>query len=136
MNKEETTILAIQKAVPGIMKRQFGCYVIVKGIREDNPGCEYDIIVDERIKNGKITLGYFGNVPLTEIKIIGRPITLEDVMIAIENPSISFRYFYKDKLHIQIEKAGRMLGIWQLNIPFSDQSKETKELIGNLILNK
>ena len=118
MNKEQKTIKAIQKAVPEILKRELDIQKILE---------KYFVVFDGRDNDS-------ANDIIIELSRKLNKITLEDVMIAIEDQSISFRYFYKDKLYIQIEKAGKILGIWKLNKPFTEQSKETKELIGDLIL--
>ena len=126
MNKEQQTIEKIQELVPEIMKLEFGCKVYIKGIREDNPGCEYDLVVDERIKDGKITLGYFGDIPLTEIEVLGRSITLEDCLIAIK-PYIGKTFKYQSYWL-------NLVSLWKLGKPFQDQSQECKNFIGDLIL--
>ena len=62
---------------PALMELSFGCDVIVAGIREDNPGCENDVVVDSRKdEHGRIGLGYFGHVHPDGFKIIGHPILL------------------------------------------------------------
>ena len=64
---------------PALLELTFGCDVIVDGIREDNPGCEYDVVVDSRKdEHGRIELGYFGHVHPDDFKIIGQPIQLND----------------------------------------------------------
>ena len=64
---------------PALLELTFGCEVIVAGIREDNPGCENDVVVDSRKdEHGRIGLGYFGHVHPDDFKIIGHPIQLQD----------------------------------------------------------
>ena len=71
-------------------------------------------------------------------EIIGRPITLEDVLVALEKQSNG--YFFTQNGDIPNEDYSikketlRLLYSWIPNKPFSEQSKETKELIGDLIL--
>lgn len=58
-------------------------------------------------------------------------ITLESVMNAINGLNIAVRldgvFYYVD--------TGDIIGRWALNTPFHLQSKETKDFIGDLILN-
>ena len=58
----------------------FGCEVIVAGIAKDNPGCEHDVVVDDRKdEHGRIGMGYFGHVHPDDFQeIIGHPINLND----------------------------------------------------------
>ena len=64
---------------PALLELSFGCDVIVAGIREDNPGCENDVVVDSRKdEHGRIGLGYFGYVHPDDFKTIGHPIQLND----------------------------------------------------------
>ena len=51
-----------------ILELKFGCNVEVKGIRSDNPGCENDIVVDNRIDElNRIRLGYYDLIPISKI---------------------------------------------------------------------
>jgi len=58
----------------------FGCEVIVAGIAKDNPGCEHDVVVDDRKdEHGRIGMGYFGRVHPDDFQeIIGHPLNLQD----------------------------------------------------------
>ena len=62
------------------MELTFGCEVIVAGIEKDNPGCEHDVVVDDRKdEHGRIGMGYFGHVHPDDFQeIIGHPIKLND----------------------------------------------------------
>jgi hypothetical protein len=62
------------------MELTFGCEVIVAGIEKDNPGCEHDVVVDDRKdEHGRIGMGYFGHVHPDDFQeIIGHPIALQD----------------------------------------------------------
>jgi hypothetical protein len=62
------------------MELTFGCEVIVAGIEKDNPGCEHDVVVDDRKdEHGRIGMGYFGHVHPDDFQeIIGHPINLQD----------------------------------------------------------
>ena len=136
MNKLKQLEKFIVKSIPEIMKLESGCRVLI----DDDEGGKIETKVIQRCKgnDNEVILEFLPsrNWKIKDIENIGRLITFEDVMIAIEDPSISFRYFYKDKLYIQIEKGGKLLGIWELNIPLQNQNKELRELLRNLINNK
>lgn len=123
MNKEQKTIKKIQELVPEIMELKFGCKVIVKGIRENNPGCEYDIVIDKReLENGKICLGYFGTMPIEHIEILGRDITLFDIKQCL------MYYGYSIKEFTEIAK------IWEREDNFNAQSDKLKDKMYELII--
>ena len=62
-----------------------------------------------------------------------RPITLEDVLVTIETKLNESELAVGD-VTIDLKKIlFDLYSRWELNIPFQDQSKETKELIGNLL---
>ena len=65
---------------PALMELTFGCEVIIAGIAKDNPGCEHDVVVDDRKdEHGRIGMGYFGHVHPDDFQeIIGHPIKLND----------------------------------------------------------
>ena len=70
----------VRKQRPALMELTFGCEVIIAGIAKDNPGCEHDVVVDDRKdEHGRIGMGYFGHVhPDDFTVIIGHPIALQD----------------------------------------------------------
>ena len=70
----------VREARPALMELTFGCEVIVAGIEKDNPGCEHDVVVDDRKdEHGRIGMGYFGHVHPDDFQeIIGHPIKLND----------------------------------------------------------
>lgn len=108
----------IKELVPEIIELKFGCEVVVDGIANDNPGCENDVVVDSRIKDNQIILRYFGNVSLDNITILGRPITLEDVLYTVVN------YPYKNWIW-RDRATDKVLENWELLKPLSEQSEET-----------
>ncbi len=111
-------------------KLEFGCNVIVEGIANDNPGCEHDIVVDNRIKNNLVRLGYFGDVPICDIEIIGQEPTLNDVLLAIpEEKQIVIRY-------IEMYARHWIIDIYDLTKSLFNQSEETKVALINLLENK
>ena len=133
MNKEQQTIAAIQKAVPDIMELKFGCKVI-------HQDCYYfvhnkqneNIIISEYHPTKCIDLRNCRNY-----KIIGRPITIQDILktrtdLAIDGLGGMF-------VRNHCNKKGNLwemefVGHYEINKPFTEQSKETKDLIGDLIL--
>ena len=72
----------------------FGCEVIVAGIAKDNPGCEHDVVVDDRKdEHGRIGMGYFGHVHPDDFQeIIGHPINLQDWLGVLweSNPNLEY----------------------------------------------
>ena len=70
----------VREARPALMELTFGCEVIVASIAKDNPGCEHDVVVDDRKdEHGRIGMGYFGHVHPDDFQeIIGHPIKLND----------------------------------------------------------
>lgn len=141
MDKYEQLKKVIQEANPEIMELKFGCEVIVDGIREDNPGCEYDVVIDDRLKDGRVVLGYFGEVPLSQTKTIGRPIRLADVLLAIKKAKDDDAWKYA------IDAEGRfmrewgegrhetVLEKWNLRDDNLDhQSEETKQFLIDLLV--
>lgn len=124
------------KANPSILDLKFGCEVIVTGIAKDNPGCEKDIIIDNRIKDECIMTGYYGNVPLIDIeKILGRPIQLADVLLMIDKEhegcvfvTVSSNGFLKVDGLNRTEQPK-----WNLTKPLEDQSEETLKFISELL---
>ena len=141
----ETTIKIIQELTDG-MKLEFGCEVL--DLKHQSWGhsdpiiitlVEYDYL-DEH-KNPKDALSSFlhyrGN-PIIKIMtqeildnekytILGKPITLAVVLLAIEKKN-------KAKLELTVTEWGDVLGFWNLSKDnFNDQSDETKEFIGELL---
>ena len=128
---------AIQLAVPEIMKLEMGCKVKHKKLRYFRTVVfvdkKYDIVQYMPKIYGEEAHDILEHYKDGKFEILGKNITLEDCLIAIEDPSISYRYFYKDKLHIQIEKKGKLLGIWELNKPLQKQSDKTIKFLHSLI---
>ncbi len=141
MTKENETIKKIQELVPSIMELKFGCKV-----------------VDEEY--GRKHIYYFGsenkdfvylhkdskerqewkNKFKDNFKILGRPISLEDILIALEKKGIPMRIDTEGEF-LKYKKTDDDIGynwietdiFWQLNKPFHEQSQNTKDFIGDLI---
>ena len=141
MNKEQQTIAAIQKAVSDIMELKFGCELKDKTSNKSWKFIGMHLGNCVLLSNEKWSaqmfkynlLDVFGS--LDKIEIIGRPITLEDVLVAIHKAidedkiSHSDGYSHIINLCYMSERTK-----WIPNKPFTEQSKETKDLIGDLIL--
>jgi hypothetical protein len=146
----------IQELCPDVMELKFGCDVVVKGIREDNPGCEYDVVVDDRkLDDGRIELGYFGRVPRKDIQqVLGSPITLAVVLRAISKRKRQKPQFGESEMYSITENGlffhlrhidtkgertewpyiGKLRAEWNLTKDnYDDQTEETKKFIGNLL---
>ena len=82
----------VREARPALMELSFGCEVIVAGIEKDNPGCEHDVVVDDRKdEHGRIGMGYFGHVHPDDFQeIIGHPIQLNDWLAVFNDKLITF----------------------------------------------
>jgi len=91
---------------PALMELTFGCDVIVAGIKEDNPGCEYDVVVDSRKdEHGRIGLGYFGHVHPDALTIIGHPILLNDWLAVLGHVFSDAMEFYPAQEETENEEA-------------------------------
>jgi len=144
----ETTIKRIQSLVPSVLALEFGCEVIDLGhffmgcadphtmtlLSYDNQA-EYDEPEDAVSS----FLHYRGNpdvkIPSQNLfddkkyKILGKPITLVTVLLAIEKKN-------KAMLELTVVEWGDILGFWNLSKDnFNDQSEEAKTFIGGLLGN-
>jgi len=130
MKNYNKLVKVIQAASPEIMELKLGCEVMVRGIREDNPGCENDVVIDGRIdKDNRIGLGYFGQVPIEGCEILGRPIRLADVLLAAE-----YTKRYDDIINelLYSHQRGTM---WNLkDNSLDNQSDETKQFLIDLLV--
>lgn len=130
MNPLESVTKKIQEAVPEIMELKFGCEINAKGekLLIYNIG-HSDIYVfakhscgrDEKIKVSDIT------------KIIGRPITLEDVLITFGNDKFTTdKAFYVDVFGEFIDyKTHLVVSNWTLGKPLHLQPQPTIEWLDN-----
>ena len=126
MNKEQQTITAIQKAVPEILKRELDIQKILE---------KYFVVLDGRDNDS-------ANDIIIELSRKLNKITLEDVLVAINGKGDDLvenmiprqrggAYYY------YIEEAySDVLKYWQFNKPLTEQTQQTKKLIGDLILKK
>ncbi len=128
---------AIIKAVPSIMELKFGCEILLND--EDGGAIKTRII--RKVEDREIICDFLPahNHKIKDIKkILGRPITLADVILALEkynselkSPTLSFRHYYKNGL--QIESEGRLLAVWNLEENLDGQNKETIKVLRKLL---
>ena len=127
----------IIKAMPEIMELEFGCKIKgigdVKELIYVGKSNEQHCLAYQR--NGNDELLFVENV---ERKIIGRPITLEDCLIASKKPLAVTNYgLLLIKKDISANARYISSGIsWKPNIPLQDQSDECKKLLFDLIVKK
>jgi len=134
----EETIKRIQELVPSIMELEFGCEVEEKpafgsSMRHDtfNGGKVFKIVCKDNSGNWLyLTDGGFGREKEDKIlnwhTILGKPITLAVVLLAIEA-----------KMNMKAgNRGGELIELWNLTKDnFNDQSEETKTFIGGLLGN-
>jgi len=138
MNKYEEVKKEIVKVVPSIMELGFGCEYLDlhnrKQIFINKAGRgEHRYLTEE---------GMFGemlNINMREI--LGRPITLEDVLIAIDKISKprGNNYFIDTKgsfYKTNEDLYDIFLGNWQLGKPLHSQSQEVIDFLYELLVNK
>ena len=154
MIKEEKTIRAIQEAVPEIMELKFGRSLKNNGrtwifIRMHLG--KYVLLEDRAWKplaRRDEVFDIFDN--LEAFEILGRDITLEDVLIALHQRTLDLPL--EDREIFGIMSNGVFLTSylsslewsdfskrdwsWELGKPFHEQSRATKDFIGDLILTK
>ena len=142
MKNYNKLVKVIQAASPEIMELKLGCEVMVRGIREDNPGCENDVVIDGRIdKDNRIGLGYFGQVPIEGCEILGRPIRLADVLMAYNeiHDSMSAKrfaiYFNGQVVYWDDDEKAHLECVWNLkDNSLDNQSDETKQFLIDLLV--
>lgn len=133
MTQYEQLKTIIQKAVPSIMALEFGCdtdYGLFVG--EDKENSEYHFVKQDKV-GSEDNVFYLEDV--AGVKILGRPIRLADVLVAIS----------KTKEYILVSVAGKFhkrtgpkeyleLGDWKLlDDNLDHQSEETKQFLISLL---
>jgi len=142
MSNEKKIREACIKANPEIVELKFGCYVKfinprlrVKWVRllTHQGGGEYRILIridtSQNIKEYQKDYGHcsYDSINEKDIKIIGRPIQLSDVLIAVDDAS---------KATTTEDLGIDMLGVydkWNLKESLENQSDETKKFIAELL---
>ena len=143
MDKEKQTIKKIKQLVPEIIELKMGCkiknvYIFNEVLKryEEYP----DGIVIKDLRNEMLSLEISAGNQLDysirvddkfKFEILGHDITLEDILVAIHQ--IGRTNAYCGECDCCIED-NLILKKWQFNKPFQDQSQETKNYIGDLLL--
>lgn len=128
----------IIKALPEILDLKFGCEVIMGSglytvLFYDEVEGEVSIAPKIRPKSKhclNIKKGRLGN------KIIGRPITLADVLRAVDKIGLPKHFLILPSGNIYLFETGYLgeaKANWNLKEPLSGQSKETIEFLNNLL---
>ncbi len=122
----------IIKTNKDIVALKFGCKVISQ-IKDGTQKFENIIVGDKIIGTTHYPVSYNTSVNEDQIiKIIGRPISLEDVMIAISKKQGEWGIRFWGNGVIRLDENIT----WRPNKPLQDQSNECKELLFNLIVKK
>jgi len=118
----------INEAVPEILELKFGCRI--------KSYCypDTDIVIDDAIEIDSLVGGKYATHERDNIEILGRPITLEDVLVAIEKQHEVILTVVKNDngTHITNEFA-EVLRSWKWGKPLSQQPKETIGFLYNLL---
>ena len=135
MNKEQITIKKIQELVPEIMRLGIGCE-----LRDGGNNAYCPIVMERKYEKTYSIWGYDGwfNEKFIRInfKIVGRDITLEDLITALNKNNKKFNLKTKGMLVYIEDMENKEILNWLLNTPFHLQSQETKDFIGDLILSE
>ena len=134
MTKLQKLKKEIQKAVPEIMKWNVGCKVeeiktkdISTLIRKDNRYQTFDLLVE-----GNDIVHWYHEKRET-LKVLGRPITLEDVLVALKldvESKSNLKRKYSETTILCLSKK------WQLNTPLDQQSEKTIDFLHELLVNR
>ena len=148
----EETIKRIQELVPSVMELEFGCEVkilIYHTVNSRSSGTYWrkHRVIAIHHPSGDLILnrvGRYGNKKISrssQMQIIGKPITLAVVLMAIEKVNTIENYCVTSDGGIcNMGHVGRVyyqVASWNLSKDnFNDQSEETKEFIGKLLTDK
>ena len=135
MNKYEKLKQIIQQANPEIMELKFGCVVTYEG-SVGIPRIRHVATVLNKTQSGGIAvytsfIQYF--IP-EELEILGRPITLSDVLLAIKAYKIKLDFDTRSQPFLFITDWNDKTVIWDLTKPFDDQSQEIKDFLVGLLV--
>lgn len=132
----------IQELVPEIMELKFGCEIYRKGaVKQEifvgDFGDKMSLV--RKDSNGTYLPTIMPKPPESqEYTILGRDITLEDVLLAIEAQAAIKDMWTEDTTR---EYIGQLLGVkkrldgvkWNLNKPLQDQEPNTIKLLNEII---
>lgn len=136
MFKHEQLKEIIVKAVPDIMELTWGCRVKTKNwgtvkitTLKDDGYVDY-LLEDGKPADEESMLFYKDEI----VEILGRPITLENVLIAINKKDIDYRIMKWGENKIMLGVVDKRDGtLWQLNKPLSEQSEDTIDFLLELL---
>lgn len=160
MKNYEQLKQVVQQANPEILELKFGCEVKYQGEKTTVVSSETDFFAHRpnhtmgKAQYMVITPSVHGNNTIyegdLEVKILGRPIRLADVLLAVQESDNKPMYFncgsdgafyevdytYPDGNHCVIEHKGLGAGVgWNLRDDNLDnQSEETKEFLIDLLV--
>lgn len=122
MNKLEKLTKIIQEEIPEIMELKNGCRLKIDWVGEG--GDFEELIFTGRTMHDNDDDTIMEDSVMGEIvENLGRPITLEDVLIVYKKKKdIKRSYQYED-----------ILDVWKLNKPLKQQSPETIDFLYNLL---
>jgi len=141
----QTHIDAIRKAAiavnPEIVELKFGVFVRGRSrYLPETDGYVVQSVGDDLWVICSDEYGTFGNFRRSELEIIGRPLTLADILLVIESVILNRCIFVSGSGRFYEERADgsiSLLGIkWNLRLPFEDQSDELLAFIASLIETK
>ena len=144
MNKLQQLEAKIQEAVPDIMKLQLGCKLKVN--RED-----LDSVASDDFEQDYLTVHWYQKGGFDEqdtlftlelceweyeFEILGRPITLEDVLMAIDisKKKTPLVVGINGEFSEEIQNGWKGHETWKLGSPLQDQSEETIDFLHSLIV--
>jgi len=145
MNKLQQLEAKIQEAVPEIMKLKFGCRVDAK----DRRGHIHSAMWDKKFNEKNLSSFNFTHEEELRMetvfvdvkkgdnyKILGRPITLEDVLKArdLQAKQEDEKYGSHSRISTYIQGEIRDIVVnWKLNTPLNEQSEETIDFLHTLL---
>ena len=154
----ETTIKRIQSLVPSVMALEFGCMIEkvfwykseadkkkgnIDWLQSSEHGNDGVIIKDLRsdflpmsVDSGDQLEFEIQHNDIVSFEIIGKPITIAVVLLAIDINSTDSRWKIIVGCNFMRIQFGESYALWNLSKDnFNDQSEETKTFIGELITN-
>jgi hypothetical protein len=135
MKNYEQLKKVIQEANPEIMELKFGCELIDKKTGDKN------IIFDDYNYNAKLLTGcnvLEKGAIYSWYKILGRPITLEDVLIALDKVNQKILWATdeerEDEKQLITKELAYLLAEWEWGKPLDEQSDETLSFLTKLLV--
>ena len=142
----------IKKAVPEIMELKFGCQVKVnypeyeEGVGESqvyhqpSNSVIFKIADEDYVRNNdyeefvgdfrNFDKNYIGTIEDYSFEVLGRPISLEDVLMALEMKL--YEEFGIEDINNTSEEVG-ILKVWELGVPLSEQSEEVINKLNEIL---